>query len=630
MPEGRSLRSVRAAGALVAAALWTLYLVQPPAQVSASLDQSWRLAITTAAHAGMRFGHDIVFTFGPLGFVLSGSADPALAPVSVLFSLAVAGFAAVSAIGALLLLGAGPLQRALFVLAFAVLSALATLDYVALGGVVALLVSAGRAPRLAIPVGVAVGFVAGFGTLSKFTLGVDVLAAGTAVWAAFVIAGPARRRRAALRGAAAAYAVTALMLLAAWRFSPAAVFEYLRNAEQVAGGFSSAMGVSGPAADVASAVGLGIAIVAVAALAARERKPALWPLAAITLFLAWKHGFVRQDGHVVYYFETAAAVAASLALAVRGTALRYAGAAVTVTAVVLLLLTYRRSMGFLPDLVSAARLEAGAAYVFAPVAEQRATAAGMEAALAPDLLSPEIRRRVSHGTVDVLPTETALVFENRLRWDPLPVFQSYSAYTPALDALNAAALDAHGADTVLYDYVAIDERTPFGEMPMTTTRLACTYRAATPAPLSVGSRSYVVLRRTAAARCDPGETIAVPGAAIGVPIAVPPTRSPREFVTVALALRPSFGSRLRTALWRPSAVRLAVGYADGTQRVFRLVPATAGDGIIVAPTPRSTEEANAFFSESPAPAVRTITVQTPSAAYRLEGVTFRRYLRQPA
>ena len=629
MPEGRSLRAVRAAGALVAAALWTLYLVQPPGQVSASLDQSWRLAITVAAHAGMRFGHDIVFTFGPLGFVLSGSADPALAPVAVGFSLAIAAFAAVSAVGALLR-PAAALQRLVFLVAYGVVSALTTLDYVALGGVVALFASAGRAPRLAIPVGVAVGFVAGFGTLSKFTLGVDVLAAGTAVWTTFLIAGPARRRRAALRGAAAAYAVTVLMLLAAWRFSPAAVLEYLRNAAQLAAGYSSAMAVSGPAVDVASAVALGVAIVAVAALAARERKPALWPLAAVTLFLAWKHGFVRQDGHVVYYFETAAVVAASVALAVRGTVLRYAAAAVTVAAVVVLLVTFDRYMGGLPDLVSLSRLENGAAYVLAPVAEQRGTAAQMKAALAPDLLSSEIERRVSGGTVDVLPVETALVFENGLRWDPLPVFQSYSAYTPALDRLNDAALEAHGADTIFYEYFAIDNHLPFGEMPATTTRLACTYRAATPAPLAVGPRSYVVLRRTAAARCDPGETIAAPGASIGVPIAVPAARSPREFVTVSLALQPSLGSRIRTALWRPSAAWLAVDYADGTQRVLRLVPATAGDGIIVAPTPRDIEEVNAFFSGSPVTAVRAITVQAPRAAYRLDGVTFRRYRRQPA
>jgi hypothetical protein len=619
--------AVRRAVALVVAALWTVYLVQPPPQVSASLDQSWRLALTEAARAGMRFGHDIVFTFGPLGFVLSGSADPVLAPLAVSLSLAVAGFAALCAVSALLR-PAALLQRALFVVTFAVVGALATLDYVVLAGVVALFAGAGRAPRFAIPAGVAVGLVAAFGTLSKFTLGVDVLAAGTAVWATFLVVGPARRRRAALRGAAAAYAAAALALLAAWRFSPAAVFEYLRNAWRLAAGFSSAMAVSGPAVDVASAVALGIAIVAVAALAVRERKPALWPLAAVTLFLAWKHGFVRQDGHVVYYYETAAAIAASVALAVRGSVPRYAGAAVTVAALVLLLTAYDRYMGFLPEIVSLARLENGAAYVFAPVAEQRATAAGMKAALAPDLLPPEVERRVSRGTVDVLTVETALVFANGLRWDPLPVFQSYSAYTPALDGLNATALDAHGADTIFYEYSAIDGRAPFGEMPATTVRLACTYRASTPAPLGVGPRFYALLRRAAAARCDPGETIGVPRASIGVPIEVPPVRSPREFVTVSLALRPSLGTRIRTALWRPSAVMLAVEYADGTQRVFRLVPATASDGIIVAPTPRTPEEANAFFAQRPLAAVRSITVQTPRAAYRLDGVTFRRYERQ--
>jgi hypothetical protein len=65
------------------------------------------------------------------------------------------------------------------------------------------------------------------------------------------------------------------------------------------------------------------------------------------------------------------------------------------------------------------------------------------------------------GSVDVYPTEQAMVLAHGLQYRPRPVFQSYMAYTPALEAANAAALRGPAApDWVLFHLRPIDGRLP--------------------------------------------------------------------------------------------------------------------------------------------------------------------------
>jgi hypothetical protein len=219
-----------------------------------------------------------------------------------------------------------------------------------------------------------------------------------------------------------------------------------------------------------------------------------------------------------------------------------------------------------------------------------------------------------------MPVELAIILANRLPWTPLPVFQGYSAYTPALDRLNRQALAAHGATKILYRYEAIDGRYPFSEMPATIADLACRYRAEVPAIRTAGGMDYVQLRR--AGTCA-GETAARQSAArLGEPIAVPPPPGPETFVRAYVDLRLTPLGRLSVLLWRAPRVFLDVAWDDGSTRRFRVVPTTLGDGIIVSPIPHDQEETSIFFAARGGVRVRSITISAPSAIYRLDGVAF--------
>ncbi|HEV2740942.1 MAG TPA: hypothetical protein VGU66_20460 [Candidatus Elarobacter sp.] len=628
MTVPRPMRPALTALGLLPAVLWGLSLAQPPAPTSLGLDESWRIGLTLATKLGLSFGHDIVFTFGPLGFALKGAPDPALATATALFTALLAAAAAGGVWSAVAGRG-GALLKLVAVAVVVFVASNVTLDYAALIGVVALLVRAGRYPAAAPLVGLVVGAVALAGLLSKYTLGLDTLAAGGAVWLVEAVRGPRRRRRAALLAAAICGAVVVVGLAAAFRFSPEALAAYVRGAAAISDGYSAGMVIRGPRLQVAVALAVGAALALLALLAVRERKPAPALLVCAVMFLSWKHSFVRQDGHILYYFDMAAVCAALLAVTLRRNTAIALGAATTALAFGALVWAQVQVYGTPGALFHPARIARGAAYLLQPRSTEAELAAEGDAALAPDRLPKAVRDRIGDASVNVLPWEMAIVQAERLRWAPLPVFQSYSAYTPLLDGLNRDALVTRGAAFVLYDYISVDRRYPFGEAPATTAELLCRYTMAVPNIRTLKSfNGYALLERGASAHCDAEPAGSAAGVAINVPVAVPPAGSPDAFVVASFALRPTFATTVRTALWRGPEVFLTARFDDGSQVTYRAVAATLLDGVVVSAVPRDGREADRFFERQAVGRVRDVTIVAPPGAYALDAVTFTRERRR--
>ena len=91
-----------------------------------------------------------------------------------------------------------------------------------------------------------------------------------------------------------------------------------------------------------------------------------------------------------------------------------------------------------------------------------------------------LRKELLKGSVHIEPSETSLVLGMpELAWNPLPVPQSYSAYTLWLDRKNALALSSSsGPEQVLYESSSIDARVSRFESPAAMVSLICHYRAA--------------------------------------------------------------------------------------------------------------------------------------------------------
>jgi hypothetical protein len=114
------------------------------------------------------------------------------------------------------------------------------------------------------------------------------------------------------------------------------------------------------------------------------------------------------------------------------------------------------------------------------------------------------------------PFDTGLVWAYDLPWRPLPVFQSYSAYTSGLDQRNADALsDPGGPAAVLrHDPGAVDGRNPDWESPAAMRALLCHFA------LRSGDAQWQTLERTAP-RCGRERPLGRTTVALGRPAPVP-------------------------------------------------------------------------------------------------------------
>ena len=174
----------------------------------------------------------------------------------------------------------------------------------------------------------------------------------------------------------------------------------------------------------------------------------------------------------------------------------------------------------------------------------------------------EVRGR----TVHIWPWEAGVAWAYELDWRPLPVFQSYSAYTPDLDELNRKFLASDRApERILrHQTAAIDGRLLQFDSPAGTVETLCRYvqvRATT---------GLQVLARTED-RCDEPVTVDRHGA---LRRACP--RSDRQFGHDVVFARvhgagPSPYERLRTLVYKLDERRIIL---NGTLN-YRFVPGTA-------------------------------------------------------
>jgi len=548
---------------------------------------SWQEGLALGFEHHLQWGPQVIFTFGPYGFVEDIlSMFWLTAALGLLYALVVTWGLAALIVSALRkpwgLLPAGVVAWASVTIAANLLEAPELALATALGLALASLRATSERGRLGL-LG-ALGALAGFQVLVEINVGIvtAALAALTVIGATEASPGAWRehsRVRAAFVAGVAFLVVLVAALLAAGQ-SLSNFASYVRGSVAVAIGYAPAMGSSGGRhaedwyAVVDVALLAGVFALALVGRPGREK-------AAISLMLAgwaWeavKEGFVRHDLHDLTFFGLFV-VALCLARLPRSLVPVQAGA-VAVAA----LLACIANGGPPPTLHSpreAARaLEQEVRDLVVPsrwqhqeaVARKQARLSG--GALAPGLVSSLQGYTVANGTWE----DSLAVAYPQLQWDPVPVLQSYSAYTTYLDNLDASFLSSGRApERLLYQPATIDLRDPFWDPPATIEAMYCHYE-------QVGvSGEWQVLARVPD-RCGRATLIGVANAHFGQPVAVPAANGEMELATFSLS-SPLWARAEGLALKPPQLQLTTWSEGTGTPTTYRFIPGTAGDAHVLA------------------------------------------------
>jgi len=548
------------------------------------IDPGWQWAVNTARDAGNVFGRDIVFTYGPLAFLM--------VPMDVSSNLVVAN----SLLLGIQLLFAATLvtiflrdRRLLPVAAFAVLFVCARNQGLAVEGflllVVGLLALLGVLAGRRLPVAVA-ALLAAVLFLVKMSLGVASL---VILGSALVVAHFVFHRSSRLTLALLFFPLTLVILTVFFFDRPSTFLRWLHLSAEVVSGYSVANSIIGPGVQVAVgtiavAVWLGFSV-----LLRHDR-----PLFAFNLIFApvvliqFRLAFVRQDTHQLQFVPFMLALIAFSVLFARRP--KQIGAHVTAFTALLIVgsltgLANPVARGLLPaNLLSGGSGPRALSRLLHIRATRAALAVESEINLEPLRLGDNLRSLLegSRNGVGTLPWEIQYCPANGLDWNPTPTLQLYSAYTRDLDLLGAKHYAGNDAPQfIINSFAAVGMRRQLFDAPATWRTVFINYELR-----SVGWKpeTNLLLER----RRDPPQwdfeevsrnTVVLEGASIPVPAS-------DHLVFADINLRFNGLGRIQKTLFRIPMVVLLMTHESSHISICRLIPGTAGNSVLINRFPR--------------------------------------------
>ncbi|MCW2982149.1 MAG: hypothetical protein JWO14_3876 [Solirubrobacterales bacterium] len=600
-------------GGLIVALLGWRVGMNPP---GVGLDASWNAGLAMGVHDGLHWGKELVWTYGPLGFLqtqLVWFTDQTVLTflyqglLHVIFCVAL-----VWALGrrlALLLACVG---------AFVAVTVLPLLELSLLSAVIASfwLLEEPRSDRFLNAFVIAAATFAAPAALIKLSTGPLV----PLVLLIALIGARVGGRRIALFVGLLVVELLALWLLAGQSLGDIPAF--VRHSIQISSGYSAAMLRSTEVAPwrvtaaTLGAIGVSVALVVVAWLAPYRDRRGRWAgtlLVALAAFAIYKEGVVRVDaGHLTVYFANACVLWIAVGFA--------PGRRWFIPAVALLVFLASlplRPAGTADNLNPFSNLHYAfdqARNLAGPGRRAAAMEDGRRGLKATYALEPGALAAVRGHTVAVEPWEAGAAWAYHLDWLPQPVFQNYSAYTPALDRMNAATIESpDGPERLLRENAQvvdaefptpdIDNRFLGWDPPEQARAVLCNF-----APLYTSERWQVLGR--VPDRCGPERALGTVEVAAGQSVPVPAP----EPGTVVFARIGGVGvsglERVQNFLLHARSRHAVV---NGETR-YRLVAETAGDGLMMRVAP-GIVESGPF---DPVPEARTIAVEGGSATLTYE------------
>lgn len=565
-----------------------------------------------AAHDGKQFGTEIVFTYGPLGFLrepwlfFSGwlSFLPYLYDAVMFTGFCIAlvsvtrrrvGWLPAAVIALLLLL---LLEQTETVVAMVMFASVLIIE---------------RRPRDAalLLFSIAAGLLAGIELLGKLSVGpviVIVLLLGLV------------GARAKLRDFAAFFGALVISAAGLWLLTGQAAADlpdYLVDSLQIVTGYSEAMSLydQSPVINLYFVVATTIVTIVWALEGRYKDRRADLAAGAIALVVTvafYKQAVIRIDGfHMAAFF----ALVSLLWIAIpprRGLLpLSLAGLAVFAATASLYATSVKPGPGFDP-LENVRTFVSDTRTALAPGRQDRRIEESRRELQDFYGLDARLRAEIGGEPASVDPWETMAAWAYELNWSPVPVFQNYSAYTSELDRLNSKVISSESGPARILRHIGrnpnypgrgIDIRVLAWDPPEQAVATLCNFR-------TIGSSGkWQVLTRTAN-RCGSQVPAGVVESRFGETVRVP-RPGPGEIVLVRIDGAEIHGlERIRSLLFRPRERRVTAGAGS-----FRLVPGTAADGLILRSGPGVPESRGRF---SQVPDLRTIELTGTSGDLRYE------------
>jgi hypothetical protein len=594
--------------------LFVVAIFQFPESPSTGLDPSWRMVLGRVFHDHLQFGRDIVYNYGPLGFLMANTWCGLYYWSFIAWQfIASCVFAGVIMRTANLLRGVPRAVCILYFLFFGIIypDALCMIIIALLG--LELVRRAGGGWRMDGSLFI-VPFLAVLAMMKfpNLVLGVFVILTAC-VYKLF----SARKGE--------AWQLAGLFLgsfLAAWIFAgqnPLNIPAFISGCWSITRGYQEAIGT--PTNPIVLWKGVWvfsiIAVYLLIYLVLNPDKPRALAFSAILstfIFMDWKHAFVRADTHTLVFFVSALVPVTAFPDLIEDAArLRWLQRLLLLCAGVLSVWAIyditqveetcdpyvRNGLAMLED-----HLWESLASAHHPCDTLRGYRERLDDQKKQNDL-PLTRKVVGNGTIDVLGFEQSSALFNNLNYSPRPVFQSMSAYNPWLARINCDFFASdHAPDFVLQKVHTIDDRLPTLDDPLVLRFLMRRYEF-------VHFEKDFALWKRRAQPPAPGALVARPlltkAVALNTPLDLGSLAGKNLWARIDL--NPSLLGKLQRFFYKPPIVNLSLTDPEGAQSTFTMPLSQARTGFILNPLIEDTAAYVSFAKGSPGHRVRFLKIE---------------------
>jgi hypothetical protein len=417
----------------------------------------------------------------------------------------------------------------------------------------------------------------------KFTDGVFV--------GLFAILSAICARHSAIRRTAEAVVAFGAALLLGWTMSGQSVADLWRwftGSIQISFGYADAMAAEAPL-DLLSYVLAAALAVVIVALAVRWTRGApvrprigVFAIILAALYIGFKEGFVRHEPfHQAAYFSACVPLLAILVAVPRRRA-------VPVAALLVAMVFSANSLAWLNPFTAPGRWNSNVQILFDRHYRDDQLSAEKTLLQQTYDIPPAMLAAVTGHPVMVDPWESSAAWAYSLRFHPVPMFQTFTAYNKGIDELNAQALrDDPAGQMVLRQPRSFGLRDQLWTSPQYTLTLACRY--------AVQSTSlHWMLLHKATNVCGPTRTVDSQRVRAGQTVTVP-TAGPDQIVIARFtADGGGVGNAVVNALWKD--VHRFYVTADGTKH---MLARPLADGPLIVSLPDSLGWPDRFQTGAP-------------------------------
>lgn len=556
-----------------------------PRMPAIGLDPSWTLAMNVSVAEGMRIGSDIIFTFGPYSSVYTRDFHPwtdSLMLWGSVFLAFTAWFAAIIVSGKR---AAFPMILLALALPASVFARDALFFLLPLLIGLAVITLSDRPKRRLVAAAMLVFLLAplGFLPLVKGTL--LIVCVAVAVLAAILVL----VRRQWLFFALTACTPIATMI-AAWLIAgqPLETLPlYFANMAPIIQGYTEAMALTGNVFEIFVYLAAASTIPLFILLQDKPyfEKAYFFLLFCLILFISFKSGFVRHDGHAMIAGTTLLLASIGLFLSRQNCK---AGLVVVLSFVTALYISANYLQSPVRDYFSAGQN----VYIMATrglytrLFEPESLIASYDQSL--EELKEKTPIPLLEGSADIYSYQQGALIASGNNWEPRPVFQSYSVYTASLAEKNRAHLASKFApDHILFNIEPIDQRFPAIEDGLSWPELLGRYR-----PVQF-LQNHLQLRRTglsSVVRQKVSESVH----SLGEPLPIPYRDVP---IFVTMDIKPSLVGRLASLFFKPSRLQIVVNMRDGRRFGYRFISSMAKSGFVLSPLITNTRQFGLMWGE---------------------------------